>query len=111
MSTPRRGPASTGNYESQEQIDPDAVAERRSREHIKAADAGVPEGTVVVTSRTPEAAPYNIVLDMDNVFGGGKTPSGFIIWYIPEALLPRLRMHMLVKSGRVILPEPVVEGD
>jgi hypothetical protein len=109
MSTPRRGPAGTGSYES-EQEDPNAVAERRAQDTAKSS-ANVPEDSVLLTSRTVETAPYNIVLDMDNVLVGGKTTSGFIIWYCPNKLLDRLKRHTLVVSGRVTMPEPKVEEE
>jgi len=107
MSTPRVGPAGTGSSEP-EGVDQNAVAERRAQATAKVS-ADVPAGSVLLTSRTPEVAPYNIVLDMDNVFVGGKTTSGFIIWYCPEKLVERLKRHTLVVSGRVVLPEAAPE--
>ena len=135
MSTPRRGPAGTGDYEGHPdqsepveppdqlnqakdhsrysdpvQTDPNVVteqsaaAERRSQATAKIS-ASIPAGSVLLTSRTPEPAPYNISLDGDNVFTGGRTPSGFIVWYCPIPLLERMRRHTLVVSGRVVLPE------
>jgi hypothetical protein len=108
MSTPRQGPAGTGSYGEAE--DQNVVAERRAQATAKVS-ADVPAGSILLTSRMPEEAAYNIVLDMDNVLVGGKTTSGFIIWYCQEKLLERLKRHILVVSGRVVLPEEKAEEE
>jgi hypothetical protein len=104
MSTPRQGPVGTGT--SEEQSEPqNAVAERRAQSSAKVS-ADVPPDSILLTSRTVEIAPYNLTIDMDNILVGGKTTSGFIIWYCPNKLVDRLKRHAMVISGRVLLPEP-----
>ncbi len=119
MSTPRRGPAGTGGTEEKPAeklaekpaVDQNSVAESRAQDTAKVS-ADVPAGCVLLTSRTPETAPYNLVLDMDNVLVGGKTSTGFIIWYCPEKLLDRMKRHTMVVGGRVVLPpEPTPEPE
>jgi hypothetical protein len=102
MSTPHQGPVGTGG--SDEPSEPNAVAEHRARAAARVA-ADVPPNSVLLTSRTPEPAPYNIVIDMNNILTGGRTTSGFIIWYCPNDLVERLKRHMLVIGGRVVLSE------
>lgn len=115
MSTPRQGPVGTGNSGVQDdlpaplvpdeagEVDQNQVAAQRAQGTAKSS-AAVPPGSVLLTSRTVENRPYDIVIDMDNVLVGGRTTSGFVIWYCPVGLMDRLKRHVMVVSGRVMLP-------
>ena len=125
MSTPTRGPVGTGGHDPLPQAapkagdtgpaqpemtdppSPEVEAEIRKR---ATANVDVPAGTALITSRLPEPTLFDIMIDSDNILTSSQTTSGFLVWYCPDKLLPRLKKHYLVTSDRVVLPEGVSTG-